>query len=129
MQHLFKPAGITHITLRVNDIALSEKFYSEVLGFPVEKKMGQGMTVYRVGSDTLVISEAETGYDQASRDYRVDHFGFEVQEPEKIDEIAAWLKKHETTIISGPANRKTGRFLFCTDPDGNLIEFYCDKAG
>jgi catechol-2,3-dioxygenase len=127
MQHIFKLTGINHITLRVNDITRAEQFYEKVMGLVPEKKMGQGMTVYRMGADTLVISEAETSYDQTSRDYRVDHFGFQVPEPGLIDEIAVWLRKNETTIISGPANRKTGRFLFCTDPDGNLIEFYCDR--
>lgn len=127
MKHIYQPAGIHHITLRVNDIARAETFYSGILGFPIEKKMGQAMTVYRVGTDTLVISEAETSYDTASRDYRVDHFGFEVPAPDVIDALADYLRSKEVTIISGPSNRKTGRFLFITDPDGNLIEFFCEK--
>lgn len=118
--------GINHITLRVNDITRSEEFYTDILGFDVEKRMGKGMTVYRIGSDSLVIVEAETEYDRSAKDYRVDHFGFTVREPEKIDELAAYFKEKEVTIISGPANRKNGRFLFIMDPDGNMIEIFTE---
>lgn len=128
MKHIYKPSGIHHITLRVNDIARAEAFYEGVLGLLPVKKMGQGMTVYEIGTDTLVISEAETAYDTSARDYRVDHFGFEVPLPGIIDQLAEFFRDKEVTIITGPANRKTGRFVFITDPDGNLIEFFCDKS-
>lgn len=120
----FKPIGITHITIRVNDIKKSEAFYSDVLGFEVERRMGQTMTVYRIGTDSLVLVEAETAYDTVSRDYRVDHFGFNVESAELVDEMAKWCREREVTIINGPGNRKNGRYLFITDPDGNMIEIF-----
>lgn len=120
----FKPKGITHITIRVNNIQKAEKFYSEILGFEVEKRMGQTMTVYRIADDSLVLVEAETAYDTVSRDYRVDHFGFNVESAEIVDEMAKWCKENEVTIINGPGNRKNGRYLFITDPDGNMIEIF-----
>jgi catechol 2,3-dioxygenase-like lactoylglutathione lyase family enzyme len=123
----FLPTGINHITLRVNDINAAEHFYGEILGFRLEKKMGRSMAVYKVGSDTIVLVEAETAYDRSSKDYRVDHYGFTVTSPEKIDELAAYFREHEITILSGPANRKTGRFVFISDPDGNMIEFMYEK--
>ena len=124
----FKPSGINHITIRVNRIELSEEFYGEILGFELVRKMGQSMAVYKIGKeDTLVIVEAETSYDPNSRDFRVDHFGFYLESNEKVDEMAEYLREKEVTIISGPANRKKGRFLFVTDPDGNMIEFFYEE--
>ncbi|TVQ64535.1 MAG: VOC family protein [Balneolaceae bacterium] len=124
----FKPSGINHITIRVNRIALSEEFYGNVLGFELVRKMGQSMAVYKIGEeDTLVIVEAETSYDPNSRDFRVDHFGFYLESDEEVDEMATYLREKEVTILSGPANRKLGRFLFASDPDGNLIEFFHEK--
>lgn len=124
----FKPTGINHITIRVNRIELSEEFYGEILGFELVRKMGQSMAVYKIGKeDTLVIVEAETSYDPNSRDFRVDHFGFYLESNEKVDEMAEYLREKEVTIISGPANRKKGRFLFVTDPDGNMIEFFYEE--
>lgn len=120
------PTGIHHITLRVNDIKRADAFYSTVLGFTLERKMGQSMSVFRVGGDSLVLVEAETAYDNTARDYRVDHFGFQVANAAAVDQWAEYFKEQDVAIVTGPANRKVGRFLFITDPDGNLIEFYSE---
>jgi catechol 2,3-dioxygenase-like lactoylglutathione lyase family enzyme len=124
----FNPSGINHITIRVNDIEQAEHFYGELLGFELVRKMGKSMAVYRVGNeDTIVLVEAETSYDTSSRDFRVDHFGFYLDSPEQVDEMCDYLKEHEVTILSGPANRKRGRFVFVSDPDGNMLEFFYEE--
>ncbi len=90
--------------------------------------MGQSMAVYQVGEeDTLVLVEAETSYDPSSRDYRIDHFGFYLDSPEEVDELADFFRENEVTVLSGPANRKRGRFVFVSDPDGNMIEFFYEE--
>jgi catechol 2,3-dioxygenase-like lactoylglutathione lyase family enzyme len=124
----FTPSGLNHITIRVNRIDASKEFYGDILGFEVIRTMGQSMAVYDIGGgDTMVIVEAETSYDPTSRDFRVDHFGFYVDSPKKIDELAKYFREKEVTIMSGPANRKKGRFLFIADPDGNMIEFMYEE--
>lgn len=128
MSKKFNPDGLHHITIRVNDIKAAESFYGGVLGFKLVRKMGQSMATYRVGTkDTLVIVEAETAYDTTSRDYRVDHFGFMVGSAQEVDEMASYLKENEVNIVVGPVNRKNGRFVFFTDPDGNMIEIFFEK--
>ena len=124
----FTPSGLNHITIRVNRIDASKEFYGDILGFEVIRTMGQSMAVYDIGGgDTMVIVEAETSYDPTSRDFRVDHFGFYVDSPDKIDELAKYFREKEVTIMSGPANRKKGGFLFIADPDGNMIEFMYEE--
>ncbi|TVR16246.1 MAG: VOC family protein [Balneolaceae bacterium] len=124
----FKPTGINHMTIRVNRIERSKEFYGEILGFELIRTMGQSMAVYKIGKeDTLVIVEAETSYDPNSRDFRVDHIGFYLNSADEVDEMAKYLRDKEVTILSGPANRKKGRFVFASDPDGNLIEFFFES--
>ena len=124
----FSPSGINHITIRVNDIERAEEFYGEILGFELLRKMGKSMSVYGVGEeDTLVLVEAETSYDPSSRDYRVDHFGFYVDSPDEVDKLAEYFRENEVTVLSGPANRKRGRFVFISDPDGNMIEVFYEE--
>ena len=121
----FSPSGINHITVRVNDIQRAEEFYGDILGFDLVRKMGKSMAVYKVGKeDTIVLVEAETSYDPESRDYRVDHFGFYLDSEDKVDEMAQYFREKEVTVLSGPANRKRGRFVFISDPDGNMLEFF-----
>jgi lactoylglutathione lyase len=121
----FQPSGLNHITIRVNRIDASKEFYGDILNLELIRTMGQSMAVYKIGEeDTLVIVEAETSYDPTSRDFRVDHFGFYVDSPEKVDELAKYFREKEVTVMSGPANRKKGRFLFISDPDGNMIEYF-----
>ncbi len=124
----FSPSGINHITIRVNDIERAEEFYGDILGFELVRKMGKSMAVYQVGDeDTLVLVEAETSYDPESRDYRVDHFGFYLDSKEEVDEMADYFREKEVTVLSGPANRKRGRFVFISDPDGNMLEFFYEE--
>lgn len=124
----FNPSGINHMTIRVNDIERAEEFYGDILGFELLRKMGKSMAVYGVGEeDTIVLVEAETSYDPSSRDYRVDHFGFYLESEEKVDEMAEYFREKEVTIMSGPANRKRGRFVFIADPDGNMLEFFYEE--
>lgn len=110
----------------MNDIKRADAFYTGILGFTLERKMGQSMSVFRIGGDSLVLVAAETAYDNNARDYRVDHFGFNVSDAAAVDQWAEYFKKQDVAIVTGPANRKVGRFLFITDPDGNLIEFYSE---
>jgi catechol-2,3-dioxygenase len=119
-----KLTGINQITLRVNDVRLSEEFYAGILGFRVDHRAGANISYLRLNSDLLVLVKAETPGTADARDIRVDHFGFRLASDNEVDEAAIYLDDRGVHLVTRPAHRREGRAFFVMDPDGNLIEFY-----
>jgi catechol-2,3-dioxygenase len=116
--------GINQITLRVNDVRLSEEFYAGILGFRVDHRAGANISYLRLNSDMLVLVKAETPGTADARDIRVDHFGFRLASDAEVDQAAVYLDDRGVHLVTRPAHRREGRAFFVMDPDGNLIEFY-----
>jgi len=123
-----KLTGINQITLRVNDVRLSEEFYAGILGFRVEHRAGANISYLRISSDMLVLVKAETPGTADARDIRVDHFGFRLASDAEVDEAAVYLDDRGVHLVTRHAHRREGRAFFVMDPDGNLIEFYSMNA-
>ncbi|NTU58032.1 MAG: VOC family protein [Chlorobiaceae bacterium] len=121
---MMKLTGINQITLRVNDVRLSEEFYAGLLGFRVDHRAGANISYLRLNSDLLVLVKAETPGTADARDIRVDHFGFRLSSDAEVDEAAVYLDDRGAHLVTRPAHRREGRAFFVMDPDGNLIEFY-----
>ncbi|HWQ25451.1 MAG TPA: VOC family protein [Chlorobaculum sp.] len=121
---MMKLTGINQITLRVNDVRLSEEFYAGILGFRVDHRAGANISYLRLNSDLLVLVKAETPGTADARDIRVDHFGFRLSSDTEVDEAAIYLDDRGVHLLTRPAHRREGRAFFVMDPDGNLIEFY-----
>lgn len=120
--------GINQITLRVNDVRLSEEFYAGLLGFRVDHRAGANISYLRLNTDMLVLVKAETPGTADARDIRVDHFGFRLASDAEVDQAAVYLDDRAVHLVTRPANRREGRAFFVMDPDGNLIEFYSMNA-
>jgi catechol-2,3-dioxygenase len=121
---MMKLTGINQITLRVNDLAEAEAFYSNILGLGLDHRVGANITYLRINSDMLVLVKVETPGTPEARDIRVDHFGFRLPSDQDVDEAATYLDDCGVHIVTRPSNRREGRAFFVMDPDGNLVEFY-----
>ncbi len=121
---MMKLTGINQITLRVNDLRLSEEFYSDILGIKLDHRVGANISFLRLNSDMLVLVKAETPGSPEARDIRVDHFGFRLSSDAEVDAAALYLDNKGVHMVTQPAHRREGRAFFVMDPDGNLVEFY-----
>lgn len=121
---MIKLTGINQITLRVNDLRVSEEFYMNLIGFKLHHRLGINMTYLRADEDLLVLVRAETPSPHDARDIRVDHFGLKLATDAEVDEAALFLKENRVHLLTQPANRRDGRAFFVMDPDGNMIEIY-----
>ncbi|MBI2816783.1 MAG: VOC family protein [Acidobacteria bacterium] len=125
---------VAHVNLNVSDVARSEKFYSEVLGFRTSGKVeGQvcwmNLGQYREGHNLyfhdLALYHVPKGLPD---DYRkrigLNHAAFRLKSPEEVDKAAEFLKSKDVKILKGPGTHSEDhdRYLYFEDPDGNVLE-------
>jgi len=73
------------------------------------------------GCDNLALHKTATSKEEMGQ--RVDHLGFIVATPEDVDRAAEALTARSIPILKLPRTHRDGsRSLYCTDPDGNVIQ-------
>ncbi len=116
------------IGLTVSDLAATQRFYGELLGFTAEPPMPIGQTLIRYGyrcPKTLVKFwqqpqplPKQTGAVTAAAGFR--YFTFEVAD---LAATQALLAGKGIEIVSPPRQLGAVQVMFAADPDGNWIEF------
>ena len=124
-------AEMDHIVLRVRDIDVSLRFYTEVLGLRPER-----LTEFRSGkapfpsvrlNDRTIIDLLPSPSKQPmdNRSHNQDHYCM-VIEPTDMAELVTQLQNIGVDVKEGPVTRwgarGNGTSIYITDPDSNLIE-------
>ena len=115
-------AGLDHLVLRVADLDRAIRFYGEVLGCHVERRLEEPKLVQlRAGSAMIDLVPGAPGED---RGRNMDHFAVRIEEMD-VAALTAHLKWHG--IDPGEVRRRYGAegygsSLYITDPDGNVVE-------
>jgi catechol 2,3-dioxygenase-like lactoylglutathione lyase family enzyme len=118
--------GIRHVALIVRDMALMERFYSEVLGYREEWRPGPSELYLTRGSDNLALHAIDTVEPAAGEraETRLDHIGLLMATPSDVDAWAAWLKQRGVALDTQPRTHRDGaRSFYARDPEGNRIQF------
>ncbi len=115
--------GLRHVALYARDLAACERFYVELLGMEVEWRPDPDNVYLTSGGDNLALHRADP---QRSRDesaQRLDHIGFFVESPDRVDEWFQWLRDHAVKIRTEPRSHRDGaRSFYCFDPDGTQVQ-------
>ena len=119
--------GLAHIGIRVRDMDVSVKFYTELLGFKVTGRQMLGTTelcFLENGSCPLELIHSATHDERVPG--QIDHFALEVQH---IDELVEGLKAKGITfltdgVVDCPTLMDGVRNIFFCGPDGERIEFF-----
>ena len=124
-----------HVALKVTDFERSIKFYSEGLGMKLLKVWDGGSAMFDIGDGTHLemFSGGEVGELCENRAGSFVHFAFAVENPDEWYEraIAAGAKpKSAPTDFYGEtsADPLDLRIAFVYGPDGEVLEFFHDKA-
>ena len=128
---LVKITEMDHIVLRVKDVEVALKFYTETLGLKPERieqwRAGEvRFPSARLNADTIIDffpSDQEPVGREGARNQ--DHFCM-VIEPRDMDELKAQFEAIGVDIQAGPGKRwgshGDGISLYVYDPDDNVVE-------
>lgn len=130
-----RPKKLGHIVLVVRDVRKSAEFYTSVLGLQVSDWIEDQMVFLRAGTDHHDLALAQIPKDSPELDdlprYSrpgLEHFSYEVENLQSMDEAAKMLKERGVEMVRGIGKHGPGAncFLVFKDPDGNNVEIYCE---
>lgn len=119
------PAKLGHVAFNVADhatLAETHRFYAEALGFRVSDWIGDFFVFMRCNADhhtcNFLIGKAN----------RMHHLAFELRDWAHLQAAADWLARNGIELLWGPGRHGPGHniFLYYRDPDGNIIELFCE---
>lgn len=108
--------GISHVALRVSDVAASRVFYGGMLGFAEGPAAGAGRILFTVGSSQTIALEPGLRHDQ---DERLSHIAYATPD---LDALARHLRSRGVEVTQ-PPDRCEEAAIRAFDPDGHTIEF------
>ena len=123
--------GLDHFALNVKDMNRSEKFYHQVLGFPVihRTRTRAGLKHIEVDAGNVAIALFESpdlDFDSAQKVMTDDgylHFAFGAK-PEQYEEIVQNLKGNNVELDGEPRNHPVGKSIYFFDPDSHHLEIH-----
>jgi catechol 2,3-dioxygenase-like lactoylglutathione lyase family enzyme len=125
--------GLHHLDLNVRDLAMSEPFYRELLGYLGYRELDRGEGWVSFGTVGFYMTLVQTGEPYLYHGFHrkrigVNHLAFPAASPAAVDKLHAWLVEREIPVLyGGPLDMSSERglnyALFFEDPDRLKIEF------
>ena len=124
------PERIGHVVLKVRDLERSKKFYAEVMGLEVMKvepsiKMAFFASNGRDHHEIAAIEVDVKAPDSQATGVGLSHIAFRLRDEAHLHAAYADLKRHGIEIVSA-VNHGVTKSVYFRDPDGHLLEVYCD---
>jgi catechol 2,3-dioxygenase-like lactoylglutathione lyase family enzyme len=115
--------GVSEMVLEVADLDTAEAFYSGVLGLPVVERWPEREAIWVMAGERTRIGlwRPQVGRAQGRGGVHV-HYAMHIEEDD-YEAAVARLREHgqeiEEMVFDG-----TGRAVYVTDPDGNVVELW-----
>jgi glyoxylase I family protein len=123
-------SGIHHLTIRVNDLETSRRFYENVVGFETAAPE-EGLFLFQTGNTVLVFRPPLEGTQPGDRfsEYRIgfDHLAFAVEDRAELEQLVERLQAagvDTAGIEIEPALGLNKEYVCFRDPDNVQLEFF-----
>ena len=126
--------GVSHFALNVNNMEQAEKFYTDIMGFPVltrsHTKTGQQHIEVDAGNLTIALFESPELDLQAAHKTMTDdgylHFAFNAPY-DRFNETLLRLKNDGVNVDGEPRDWGKSISIYFRDPDGHQLEINFTK--
>jgi catechol-2,3-dioxygenase len=119
---LSSPDKLGHVAMFVGNANSSQDFYREHLGFRMSDWVEDYFVFMRCNADHHGLN-----FQRADRK-GMFHFAFELRDASRLIRNCDNLALNGAKILWGPGRHGPGHniFTYHRDPDGNIVEFYCE---
>lgn len=117
------PQKIGHVATRTRSAEAVVGFYESALDFRWSDWMGDFFAFMRCNADHHTVN-----FVNASNPGQMHHFAFELKDSSEVVAACDALAARDIPMIWGPGRHGIGHNLFTyhADPDGNVVELFCD---
>ena len=128
---MIRPERIAHVVIKVRDVEVSRKFYTEILGMQVMKNVPEIGAVFLANHarDHHEIALFQVGADAESpkaKQVGLAHIAFRLRSERELEEAYQELKAKKVPV-SFTVDHGVTKSVYFRDPDGNELEVYIDK--
>ncbi len=121
-----KTRGLRHVALRVRNVQVSQAFYEQMFDMVVVWKPDPENVYLSTGYDNLALHQV-SGEEREQLDHipihPLDHIGFLMESPEKVENMFQEVVDRGVTIVKPLKEHRDGSFSFyMADPDQNTIQ-------
>lgn len=123
-----KPIRLGHAVLKVKDVAGAARFYGDLVGLEVASRR-PGAVFFRLGGDhhTLAVMQVSPAAAPPTKDQvGLYHLAFQLADFASLKAFYQRIKAAGTQI-AGTVSHGVSHSVYCFDPEGNELEFYCDR--
>ncbi|GAA1939487.1 VOC family protein [Amycolatopsis minnesotensis] len=120
--------GVNEVTLETIDLPRAERFYTEVLGFPVLERWegshwtGREAVWVLAGSTRIGLWKPGLGISRARPGVHV-HYAMSVA-ADAYDDVVATLRSRGAAVDEVEFGGRKARSAYVMDPDGHVVEFW-----
>ncbi len=128
MNALTQIRQIDYTVIFARDLAAMRQFYEQIMGFKVDRVLGDGWVELRVGANVLALTVPGLMFDDVlpPKGRLTVQLAFRVA-PEMVAACAEELVRQGVAIANPVTDQPWGhRTVFFRDPDGNVIEIYAE---
>ncbi len=118
---------VGHIVIKMRDLEAAKRFYGEILGMSIATESESGV-FFRFGDyhhDIAVFKVSEQAEAPKRDQVGLAHMALVIDSFDSLVRMYRRLKDYGVPI-RGTIDHSFTRSIYCSDPEGNQVEIYCE---